>query len=475
MNIAIISAGPISGAISNLSDFFGKFVSALSGGLDPSTSKWLVDQSVYFQVLGLVVLLIKFYIEIMKANAKRGEGDKIYGAGAAFLFLGFRLAWIPVVVLASAIPGMFLRMTPSAFAATTGTAKSVAAIGDGLIQEAGNYWTMTIQGGARRTLTLSPDDLKNLTPDQVASWKTIKQGWDNAAGGQAAAKQAYEAALGNGANKATLTQLQNKMLDAQAIFVRANTLLTAFSGSIAQRLTKEGQVKVQADKELEMLRKLPKDEVVETIITGEGADYTITAGQKIEALNRTITDASAPKTFSAWDVPGILAEALGSIGFYACCLPALIGIIAGAVMALKEALAVLQFGAKVDVMKGLALTFASFFAPLFMLTFLFPKTEQFGWKFVSFLFSVYFGVCGISYACGVVANVGFGALANTVSSLVAVPTGYLPKEASQPLFMASLGIGLTALGVGMVTAFAADIVKSALQVGQGPFNGNFNA
>lgn len=475
MSFAVISAGPISGAVSNLSDFFAKFVGALSGGLDPSTSRWLVDQSVYFQVLGLVVLLIKFYVDITKANAKRGEGEKIYGAGAALLFLGFRLAWIPVVVLASAVPGVFLRMTPSAFAATTGTARCVATIGDGLIDQVGNYWTMTIQGGARRTLTLSPDDLKNLTPDQVASWKAVKQGWDNAAGGQAAAKQAYETAVASGANKSTLTQLQNKMLDAQAIFVRANTLLTTFSGTIAQRLTKEGQVKVQADRELEILRKLPKDEVVETIVTGEGADYTITAGQKIEALNRTITDASAPKSFSAWDVPGILAEFIGSIGFYACCLPALLGIIAGAVMALKEALALLQFGAKVDVMKGLALTFATFFAPLFMLTFLFDKTEQFGWKFVSFLFSLYFGVCGISYACGVVANVGFGALASTVSSLVAVPTAYLAKEASQPLFMASLSIGLTGLGVGIVTVFAADIVKSSLQIGQGPFNGNFNA
>jgi hypothetical protein len=480
-------AGPITNSINSLSEFFERFVNALSGGLDPTTTKWLVDQSVYFNIVAVAVLMMKFYFDIAEANTKRKGDDKIIGLGSSLVFLGFRLAWIPLIMFASAIPGVFLRMTPSAFAATTSTAKKVAGVGDGLLDQLGNYWTMTMQGGARQILAMSDDDGAKLTPEQRTMATKIQQAYGNAGSGLNAAKQAYEDAVAGGANKNTLASLKNRMTDAQAFFTNANTALARFAQSVKPRLDSSATAATieAAKQDLVFLRALRAQGA--TSVDTISMKSFLGASQRIESrgfgtvenfLQKKIDDATipkAPQAFGITDVPGVLVEFLGNVGFYACNVPALLGIIAGGVISMKEALAIMQFGAKVDVMKGLALTLASLFAPIFMLSFLFQKTEQFGWKFVSFLFSVYFGVYGITYACGVVGNVGFGALLDTVSSLVAVPTGYRQKEASQALFMSSVGIGLKALGVGLVTAFASDIVKSALSVGQGPFNGNFNA
>lgn len=477
-----MASGPITTAITQLAAFFQNFVLKFAGGIGPATTKWLVDQSVYFQVIAVAVLLVKFFMDVVKENKGRKAEDRIIGLGSAMAFLGIRLAWIPAVVFATAIPGMFLRMTPSAFAATTSAAKKVGEVGDGLLNQAGTYWTMTVQGGAKQILGMSNDDGAKLTPDQRQAATDIQQRYGTSQTELFAAKQAYETALTSGGSPASIAQAKGRLTLAQNDFNSVNQALTNFARTVGPRLNGSAIEVEQAQKDLKVLESLKSQGV--TLVPAStrvmpashsGMPQTTTVDSAVADVQERIREATTPKSIGASDVPGILMDFIGSIGFYFCCLPALLGIIAGALIALKEALAVMQFGAKVDVMKGLGLTFAAFFAPVFMLGFLFQKTEQFAWKFVSFLFSVYFGVYGVSYACGVVANVGFSALSNTVTSLLAVPTGYLPKEASQALFFSSVTIGIMAVGIGLVTAFASDIVKSALQVGQGPFNGNFNA
>jgi len=464
-------AGPVSEAVNSVGEFMNNFVRTLSGGMDPASSKWLVDQSVYFQVVSAMVLLGLFFWEIQKENTHRKGSDRIIGLMLAIRFIGLKLLLIPLIVLAPAISGAIGRSTMSAFAATTAAAKRVAEVGDGLITQAGTYWDLQIRGGAQTVLAMSGETGEKLSPEERKAAEAIQATYGAAGTELNNAKMALIEAQAAGASPAVISSAKRRLTDAQGTFTSANQALLGYLRRIEPKLNGSAEEIEIAKAQIETMKKA----VANQTRLGYSDELVANLKGSIAKLEAKVAAGPQKPSIGPSDAPRILWDFATHIGFYACCLPALLGIIAAVVMVLKEAFGLMQFGAKVDVLKGLGLTLSAFFAPIFMLAFLFPKTEQFGWKYVSFLFSIYFALIGITYACGVVTAVGVGALSAQVSSLVAVPTGYLAKEASQALFMASVGIGLKAVGVGMITGFFGEIVRSALQVGQGPFSGSFNA
>jgi hypothetical protein len=162
------------------------------------------------------------------------------------------------------------------------------------------------------------------------------------------------------------------------------------------------------------------------------------------------------------------------IGFYLCLLPAFIGLIAGAIICLKEALSLLQYGAKIEILKNLTFGIATIFGPIFMLCFLFSKTEQFAWKLLTLMFSMYFGFFALSYACATLITPGLGQLNGIMNQLTTISVSQLGECASIELLVASVAIGLKGLSVGMIAAFLLDIVKSAIAVGHSLIGGNFS-
>lgn len=461
-------AGPVTNAISKIADYFGgNLIVPLSGGLSPSSSSWLVDQSVWFQVVAILILLAKFMSDVVKENKTRKADDKIVGLVAALTHLGPRLLFVPLIALASAIPGFFGRSMVSVYPATVTTAKKMAGLADGVLDQLGNFWSMTVEGEAGRVLGMSDADGAKLSQQQRDATLAMQKTYGEALTDMNASRQAYQSALASGVPGTALQAAKARMDSAQRQFASVNAALTNFTRQTVSQLDTADAG--HAKSLLTMLR------IVKDSSLGKALGPMISLGLEAPVRFSEAQLENRAKQSLGWtDVPRILLDFFAHLGFYACCLPALLGLIAGAVMVFKESAGLLMYGAKIDIMRGLGLTFAAFFAPLFMLSFLFPKTEQFGWKFIGFLFSMVLGVTGAAYVCGVVANVGMGAIGDLVYSLTAVPTGYLPKEASQALFMASLEIGIGAIGVGLMVHFAGDILKAGLKVGQGPFTGSFN-
>lgn len=477
-----ILAGPVLQSVNALTNFMSQIIGPLSGGLSPTTSQWLVDQSIYFQVLSVILILGKFFWDVTKENRNRKHEDRIVGLIGALSFLGARLLLVPLIFFASAIPGAVGRMTLSSFAATTTTAKRLADVGDGLVDQVSQFWTLTVEGNAGRILAMSDADGALLTPAQRTATLNIQGTFTTATAGLDNARVAYESAISSGAGASAVQRAKAKLDAAQNTYASMTRVLAQHAAQLAPQFDGTAAEIRDAQAQLKALESL-KAKGVTLVATSQpgfstaahaGVTHTQTLESAEALLHEDIKQVSAPKEVGLLDVLSAMKDFFGHIGFYACILPALLGMIVAVVLVLKEAIALLQFGAKVDVMKGLAFTFASFFAPLFMITFLFPKTEQFGWKFVNFLFSIFLGTMGVAYVCGVVGTVAMGFLSNQVYVLAAVPTAYLPREASQALFMASLTIGLMAIGIGLMVGFIGQLVQSALRVGQGPFTGNFD-
>lgn len=466
---------PVGNAITTIANFLQQFLGTLSGGLNPGSSTWLVDQSVYFLVLSVLILFVRFVWEITKENRTRKAGEQITTLIGALMFLGPRLFLVPLVCFASAIPGVIGRMAPNAFPATWAAAAKIAEAGDGFVDQGSTYWSTTIQGNVSKVLNIGPEDLAKLSPEERQYTASIQANYRNAANAVETSREAYQSALTAKASPTVLANAKGRNDDAQQILGQMTKALVQHAKSIAPRLDDTAGRQAQAQRELPILQaiqsKAMDGPLALLLPMGKLGSTTARVGlSAYEAQARATAEGRA-----GWaDVGAVLIDFFTHIGFYACCLPALLGIIAACVITLKEAVSILQFGAKVDVLRGLALTIAAMFAPAFMLCFLFPKAEQFGWKFLSFLFSAYFAAFGVSYVAGVVVRSGIGPVVSVISTLAAEPTGSLPRAASQALFFGSLRIGITALGCALVLGFIREVVSSSVKTAQGPFQGNFS-
>lgn len=482
------------------------YIAGIVGALSPGfLSGDLGSQSmVFFSILAAAILVVKFWWDVMEENSKRKGPDKIEGLLNTLRFLGMRLFLVPLIVFASAIPLVFAQITPSGFAATGSVANRVAGIGDNLIDKISSVYGLYVDKKIEQVLNpatlqatgLPEADRKNLETIQQQYWasdwnyKEAKSRVD-----ELQTKKAMYKASPSGTGKLGWTAAEDKELQAaQKALPQAETAFNKASMSIATaQNTILPKIQNAKDKtELDTLKaKLAglSPTIHMTARGGMGAsaggefrnsEYYDTLGsiQRLETKLKTGSDPGDPNQGilgKTWDATTAVADFIGHIGFYACMLPAFLGLIAGAIVCLKEALGLVQFGAKLEIMKNLTLGLASAFGPLFMLGFLFQKTEQFAWKFVTLMFSIYFSFIGVSYVCGTVLGPGFETLKPLFDGLTSISLTKYGQQASMELFVGAVKIGLKGLGVGMITAFILDVVKSSVSVGQSLFNGTFSA
>lgn len=493
-----MNGGAITDVLGAVRSYFWSFVKQFPTNFEDAN--WASQTAVFFLGVSILILFMKFWWDVMSENEKRKGDDKIHGLIASMRFLGMRMFLVPMIVFASAIPQVTNKITPSAFAATGSVANRVAAIGDDLVDSLKSIYSMYVNEKLKVALDPATMNAPGLTDQDKANLKRIQDSYWQSDGIYKATKARVDelmrqkalyaanpagsdGALAWDANKAKeLQDAQSRLPKAEAAFNQASQAVSNAVNNLLPQIS-SAQDKQTLDALKAKLKGL-KATIIQDAEMGftyevANPDYVETQKQ-IERLEKKMatgsdSDPDEGKFSKLMSAIGGIYDFLIHIGFYACICPAFLGLIAGAILCLKEALGLLQFGAKLDIIKNLTFSVASAFGPLFMLGFLFDKTEQYGWKYITLMFSIFFSFFAISYTCAITLGPAFNQLRPIFSSLTAIPLTQYDQKASMELFVGSVKIGLKGLGVGMITAFLLDVVKSAIAVGQNVFGGHFSA
>ena len=437
------------------------------------------ELSVVFSLVALAIIAIKFYLDVIEENSKRKGPDKLEGILQAFRFLGMRLFIVPLIAFAASIPQVFCGITPNAYHATGLVAKRVALMGDNLVTKIGSVYSLHVVREIDGTVAMSgPDSYEGQLVKQAKT--NYNQANNNYRVIENEIKELESSKNLHSLDPSVTNKLlwnadkQNKLNSAIAHKAIAKAALdnssTAFSDTNSAVLTNVKAAKTIA--ELDAARKL---HVAASSTDDSSGSFWSKITQSVgSAVEHTALGATHYLIKSIFSALTNVSYFICHIGFYLCLLPAFIGLIAGAIICLKEALSLLQYGAKLEIIKNLTLGVATIFAPFFMICFLFAKTEQFAWKFLTLMFSMYFGFFALSYACAVLVGPGLSQLGAIMNQLTTISVSQFGESASIELLSSSVAIGLKGLSVGMIAAFLLDIVKSAIAVGHSLIGGNFS-
>ncbi|WLT33347.1 hypothetical protein [Geothrix sp. PMB-07] len=498
--------GPITQIIATVSDIF----SGLAGKGWVYNSASLTAMSFMFTILSVVIVSCSFYIQILKHNKVTSADERINSFKDACLYFGARLFFIPLIVGAPALPLVAKSIADnfSVWGSSQAVAVQVAGVGDSLLAKLSRLDRMSIHPDTDPT-GMDPGALKDAGVDAEkaakvraarleAAAKTEKftQELDqaqNPRARQAAQARLDEARKAQDQIEGQVDQLLNQYnvwaKKKQATVYNAETFKRAieklvsnynevhggsgldggtFYGASGTLQTKDGQT-------VAVLGNLDPNAI--QAVVDERNGNVIARGEDIaRALMEVEKERTKEDKIGVWGATKLLAEFVGSAGFYLSIAPAVLGIGAGSLATLKAAFGLLQFGAKVSIMVNLGLSIAVIFSSFFVLLLMFRKTEQFGFTFFRFLMSVILTCFGIHFVMGTVgmtvAHSSYGLVA-TCNSLL-VKAGFLGKNGSMELFKISCGAGLAAFAVGMMVDFIVELCKSAGQVAQGVLNGSFN-
>lgn len=485
-NLVNLMASPITEVTAQVSRYVEAIVkaSSLNNFIDTGSA-------VLFTAIALTILFIKFWLDITEENIKRKGADQLAGVVRSLRFLGMRLFIVPLIIAATAIPHLFYGLTPNAYYATGLVAKRVALVGDNLVTAIDAVYSLHVARQVDGTVAASVGDSheKQLIKQTQANYNRTNSDF------RAIANEVKELeatrTLNKGAGNTVTGRLfwnaeQDKKL-AEAVKRRDIAKKALDDNSKAYgKINGAIRNKVDAAKslaELETARELHAAAKTDApgksfwSRLGENVVNAEIAGDRSILPDKTGADGMSgivSGIASIFIFVGKICSFVLRIGFYLCLLPAFIGLIAGAIVCLKEALGLLQYGAKLEIIKNLTFGVATIFAPLFMLGFLFAKTEQFAWKFITLMFSMYFGFFALSYASAVLIGPGLSQIGNIMSQLTTLSVSQYGEQASLELFSESVSIGLKGLGVGMIAAFLLDVVKSAIAVGHSLIGGNFS-
>lgn len=498
--------GPITQIIATVSDIF----SGLAGKGWVFNSASLTAMSFMFTILSVVVVGISFYVQIMKHNKVSSVEERVNTVKDATLYFGARLFFIPLIIGAPALPLVAKTIADnfSVWGSSQAVAVQVAGVGDSLIAKLSRLDRMSIHPDSDPT-GMDPGVLKEAGVDAdkaakvraarleaAAKTERFSQELDQAANPRA--RQAAQARLDE-ARKAQdqiegqVDQLLNQYnvwaKKKQATVYNAETFKRAIEklvdGYNAQRgdsgldagafYGASGTLQTKDGQSVAVLGNLDPNTI--QAVVDERNGNIIARGEDIaRALMAVEKERTEEGKIGVWDGAKLLAEFIGSAGFYLSIAPAVLGIGAGSLATLKAAFGLLQFGAKVSIMVNLGLSIAVIFSSFFVFLLMFRKTEQFGFTFFRFLMSVILTCFGIHFVMGTVgmtiAHSSYGLVA-TCNSLL-VKAGFLGKNGSMELFKISCGAGLAAFAVGMMVDFIVELCKSAGQVAQGVLNGSFN-